>query len=370
MMRFSTVLKNPADWMQGGGDSSVVMTSRVRLARNLSGHAFPGWSQKAERMRSVKTISDAVNSSPLMKDAFSHELSELDQLQKQVLVERHLISREQAARSEGSATVVNRKQTLSVMANEEDHLRIQAIRPGLSLHEAFALGEQMDQHLEQHLAFAYDSEWGYLTACPTNLGTGMRASAMLHLPGLVLSEQIGPVLKGIDKLGMAVRGLYGEGTESLANLYQISNQSTLGESEEEILDRLTTVIKDIERYEIQARETLMQKQPIRVRDQVGRAIGTLAYAHIISSKEALSCLSMVRLGADIGIADAEASSACDLLFMETQPAHLQWRAGNKLSPESRDMLRAKLIGEHLQSVFAPTIKLADPASGDDLHSND
>lgn len=359
MMRFKTLLKHPADWMTGhDAETSVVLTSRVRLARNLADSPYPGWARKGQRRKVMSTIRDHVNELTPMKNGFSHELSDLDSLQKQVLVERHLISREQAARNEGSATVVNRKQSLSLMINEEDHLRIQAILPSLNLEEAYRLAHEIDQGLEGKLAFAFDSKWGYLTACPTNLGTGMRASAMLHLPALVLSDQIGQVLKGIGKLGLAVRGLYGEGTESLGNLYQISNQSTLGESEEEILHRLTKVIKDVSRYETQARLKLFKEDPLMLRDRIGRATGILTYARIISSKEALNHLSMLRLGADLEILPSSLLESCDRLFMETQPAHLQWTAGKKLEPDARDAMRAQMIRDQLHSDLPPAIDIS------------
>jgi len=358
MMRFTTLLRHPADWMTGHrAKTSVVLTSRVRLARNLAKAPFPGWARKKERQAVRCSLQGKLEAIPGMKDGFSHELCDLEPLQKQVLVERHLISREQAARSEGCGSVVNRKQTLSLMINEEDHLRIQAIRPSLQLKEAFKLAHTIDQSLEKVVDFAIDPTLGYLTACPTNLGTGMRASSMLHLPGLVLSDQIGQVLKGINKLGLAVRGLYGEGTESLGNLYQISNQSTLGESEEEILDRLTKVIGDVALYELQARKRLMIEDPVMVRDRIGRAAGNLSYAHIITSKEALNHLSMLRLGADLQLLPADLVETCDRLFMETQPAHLQWRAGRKLEPEARDILRAQMIREQLQSSLPPAIDI-------------
>ncbi|MDA7888073.1 protein arginine kinase [Akkermansiaceae bacterium] len=356
MMRFNTLLKHPADWMTGHkGETSVVITSRVRLARNLRDAPFPGWARKGQRRELMQTLQGRLEALPEMKSGFSHELSDLDSLQKQVLVERHLISREQAARNEGSAAVVNRKQSLSLMVNEEDHLRIQAIRPSLQLKEAYQLAHKVDQELEQEVPYAFHPKWGYLTACPTNLGTGMRASSMLHLPGLVLSDQIGQVLKGIGKLGLAVRGLYGEGTESLGNLYQISNQSTLGESEEDILARLTKVIGDVARYEEQARKKLLKEDPLMVKDHIGRAAGILTYARIIASKEALTHLSMLRLGADLGIMPAELLGTCDRLFMETQPAHLQWDAGRKLEPDARDMMRAQMIRDQLRSALPPAI---------------
>ncbi len=359
MMRFTTLLKHPADWMTGDdGGASVVLTSRVRLARNLANAPFPGWARKAQRREVMQELRDHLNELPPMKDGFSHELSDLTSLQKQVLVERHLISREQAARNEGSASVVNRKQSLSLMVNEEDHLRIQAIRPSLQLKEAYELAQKVDQTLEDKVTYAFHGKWGYLTACPTNLGTGMRASSMLHLPGLVLSDQIGQVLKGIGKMGLAVRGLYGEGTESLGNLYQISNQSTLGESEEAILERLTKVIGDVARYETQARAKLLKEDEVMVQDRIGRAAGTLTYARIISSKEALNHLSMLRLGADLGIMPGSLIGICDRLFMETQPAHLQWDAGKKLSPDTRDIMRAEMIRDQLHSALPPAIDIS------------
>lgn len=358
MMRFATLLKHPADWMTGhSAETSVVLTSRVRLARNLSGEPFPGWSRKSRRKKVMKEFREHLEELPVMKDGFSHELSELDSLQKQVLVERHLISREQAARNEGSASLVNRKQTISLMVNEEDHLRIQAIRPSLQLEETFELARSVDQPLEDKLAYAFHPHWGYLTACPTNLGTGMRASAMLHLPGLVLSEQINQVLKGVGKLGLAVRGIYGEGTESLANLYQISNQSTLGESESDILTRLDRVISDIARYEQQAREKVLQEETVMLEDRVGRAAGTLTNARIISSKEALNHLSMLRLGADLEIVSENLREVCDRLVMETQPAHLQWQEGKKVQPAERDVMRAQMIRDQLQSGLPTAIDI-------------
>jgi protein arginine kinase len=362
MMRFSTLLKHPADWMTGEADGNgVVLTSRVRLARNLRREPFPGWATKERRVQVLKRVKPEVEALPEMKDGFSQELDGLSSLQKQVLVERHLISREQAARGEGSAAVVNRKQALSLMINEEDHLRMQAIRPGLALSEAYQLVAEIDEQLENHLDFAFDHELGYLSACPTNLGTGMRASAMLHLPGLVLSDQIGQVLQAVGKLQLAVRGFFGEGTESLGNLFQISNQSTLGESEDTIIQRLERVIDQVATHERTARYKLLEEDPEMVFDRVGRAYGTLRHAHIIASKEALNLLSLLRLGAELTFFPADTVPACDRLLMEIQPAHLQLHAGKKLTPEQRDAIRAEIIRTRLQSLPAPvmSVKQAD-----------
>ena len=364
MMRFSTLLKHPADWMTGAATgTSVVLTSRVRLARNLRREPFPGWSTKERRVAVLDRVKPEVEALSEMKNGFSQELDALTSLQKQVLVERHLISREQAARGEGSAAIFNRKQALCLMINEEDHLRMQSIRPGLALKEAYDLVSLVDSKLEGNLEFAFDHEIGYLSACPTNLGTGMRASAMLHLPGLVLSDQIAQVLQAVGKLQLAVRGFFGEGTESLGNLFQISNQSTLGESEETIIRRLERVIQQVASHERNARQKLLEDDPDMVCDRVGRAYGTLRHAHVIPSKEALNLLSVLRLGAELGFFPSKTGGVCDSLLMEIQPAHLQLHSGEKLNPEQRDAIRAKIIRSRLQSLEPPVMVKAQGSEG-------
>ncbi|MBB5352324.1 protein arginine kinase [Haloferula luteola] len=354
MMRFSTLIKHPADWMTGGNvDNSIVLTSRIRLARNLAHHPFPGWARKEQRQEVMGLLQPAVESLSVMKDCFSKQLSDLDSVHKQVMVERHLISREHAARGEGSAAVIERRQSFAIMINEEDHLRMQAIRPGLDLQQAFSTLSDLDDKLADEVEYAFDGRLGYLTTCPTNLGTGMRASAMLHLPALVLSDQIGQVLQAVNKIGLAVRGIFGEGSESLGHLFQISNQSTLGESEQEILDRLIRVISQVEKNERYAREKLLEEDPDMVRDKVGRAYGMLRHAWLISSKEALEHVSMIRLGVDLGAFPEDTARICDELLMDIQPAHLQLHSGRKLSPEERDVIRGEIVRSRLQSLEAP-----------------
>lgn len=354
MMRFTTLIRHPADWMTGGsGDNCAVITSRIRLARNLRGHLFPGWAKKGDRAKTLEILRPAVEGLPAMKDAFSRELVDLSPVQKQVLVERHLISREHAARGEGSGAVIERRQGFSIMLNEEDHLRMQAIRPGLQMMEAYQALTALDSELETELEYAFDPTLGYLTTCPTNLGTGLRASAMLHLPGLVLSDQIGPVLQAVNKIGLAVRGLYGEGTESLGNLYQISNQSTLGESEETIIGRLERVIRQVADHEQNARDKLMEDDPAMVSDKIGRAYGVLRNCHIVESKEALNLLSLLRLGGTVGFFPESTVTLCDTLLMDIQQAHLQMHAGTKLSAERRDTIRAEIMRSRLQSLDSP-----------------
>ena len=365
-MKFSSVLATAGEWLRGEGPHhQVVISSRVRLARNLRKRPFPGWAKKAERTSILELVRPRVEELPEMQDSFSESLQDLSALDRQVLVERHLISREHAAKGTGSAVVINRRQTLSIMINEEDHLRMQSIRSGLQLKQAFKLVDKIDSALESKLEFAYDRRLGYLTACPTNVGTGMRASAMLHLPGLVLSELINQVIQAVSKIGLAVRGLYGEGTEAMGNLFQISNQTTLGEREDDIINRLSKVIETIIEKEHDARQVLLQKKPNTLSDQIGRAYGVLTYAHAMASKEALNLLSIIKLGVDLGAFPEERRFSIDELFIETQPAHLQKTSEQKLNAEERDHLRAQIIRERLKLFPRPDIsKLArEPGNG-------
>ena len=339
-----------------GPHDRIVMSSRVRLARNLKGAAFPGWAKKPERIKVMEAIRPAVESLPEMKDAFSEAMDNLGALDKQILVERHLISREHAAKGSGSGVVLNREETFCVMINEEDHLRMQALRPGLQLHEAWRAIDRLDSALEKKLDYAFSNELGYLTACPTNLGTGIRVSAMLHLPGLVLAEQINPIIQSVNKLGLAVRGLYGEGTEALGNVFQVSNQMTLGESETTIVERLDKVLSQIIEHEENARQTLLEKKKKIVFNHIGRAYGILANAHSISSKETMNQLSFLRLGIDMGSFPGTERALVDELFLTTQPAHLQKQISDKLSAEERDLIRADMVRERLKNVSRPVTK--------------
>jgi protein arginine kinase len=264
-----------------------------------------------------------------------------------------LISREHAAKGMGSAVVINSAQTLSIMVNEEDHLRMQAITGGFDLPQTFQLIDGIDTMLESQLDFAFDEELGYLTACPTNVGTGMRASAMVHLPGLVLSEQINQVVNSVNKIGLAVRGLYGEGTEAMGNLFQVSNQTTLGEKEDQIIERLNKVIETLIQRENQARTNLLDTRRTMLMDQVGRAYGILNYSYSISSKEALNLLSVLRLGIDLGFFPEQGRTIINQLLLDTQPAHLQHTSQQKLAAEERDHLRADTVREQLKSFPKP-----------------
>src|SRR5256884_3052239 len=367
-MKFSNVMSNAGEWLRGEGPHhQIVISSRVRLVRKLPTRVFPGHEKNAERSAIIEMIKPRVEKLPEMQDSFSGLLQDLSALEKQVLVERHLISREHAAKNAGSAVIMNRRQTLSIMINEEDHLRMQSMRSGLQLKQAFKLLDKIDTALEGELEFAYDQKLGYLTACPTNVGTGMRASAMLHLPGLVLSELINQVVQAVSKIGLAVRGLYGEGTEAMGNLFQISNQTTLGEKEDEIISRLSKVIETIIEKEHDARQTLLQKKPNTLLDQIGRAYGVLTFAHAMPSKEALNLLSVIKLGMDLGAFPEDQRLQIDELFIETQPAHLQKSSQQKLNAEETDHLRAQIIRERLKLFPKPDIsKMARQTGGDSI----
>jgi protein arginine kinase len=355
-MKIDDLLKSPSEWVKAEGpNSKIVMSSRVRLARNIRDHPFPGWAKKAERQKLLEMIQPVVESLPEMADHFGDSMDNISAIHKQVLVERHLISREHAAKNVGSGVVINDRETISVMVNEEDHLRMQVIKSGLQLRVIYKIIDRVDTELEERLDFAFSPKLGYLTACPTNVGTGMRGSAMLHLPGMVLSDQINQVVQAVNKLGLAVRGLYGEGTEALGNVFQISNQTTLGEKETEVIERLNKVIQQIIEHEENARVTLLEKKPKLVYDQIGRGYGILTNAHTISSKEALNLLSLVRMGVDLEIFPGSARPTVDELFILSQPAHVQRAASRKLTAEERDILRAELIRTQLATISKPNL---------------
>ncbi|MCS7048218.1 MAG: protein arginine kinase [Verrucomicrobiae bacterium] len=355
-MTLDQLLERPTEWIASEGPhGKIVLSSRVRLARNLRGHPFPEWANRTRRQKVLDIVMPAVAELPAMKEHFAATMDSLSALDKQLLVERHLISRVLSARNHGSGVVINKEETISVMINEEDHLRMQAVRAGLQLQKVFRMIDKVDSELEEQLDYAFSPRFGYLTACPTNVGTGMRASAMLHLPGLVLSNQMGQVIQAVNKLGMAVRGLHGEGTEAQGNLFQISNQVTLGEKESELLERLDKVVLQIVEHEENARLTLLEKEPNRVYDQIGRAYGVLRYAHHLDSKEALNLLSLLRMGVDLELIPASGRAMVDELMMLSQPAHVKRAAGRNLGARERDVWRAELIRGRLRELAAPAL---------------
>lgn len=339
-----------SDWMKAPGpDSDIVISSRIRIARNLQSYPFPMLATNQQSREVLEQVSQLLHSEELhtISDFTMLELAELSELEKKVLVEKHLISPALASESRNGAVLLSGNESVSIMVNEEDHLRIQCLCPGFQIKEAWDLANQIDDVLEVHLDYAFDEKRGFLTSCPTNVGTGIRASVMIHLPALVLTQQINRILSAITQVGLAVRGLYGEGSEALGNLFQISNQITLGQSEEEIIDNLYSVVRQIIEHERAARQKLMYETKAKLLDRVSRSFGILSYAAIMDSKEAAQRLSDVRLGIDLDFIKNVSSQVLNELMVMTQPGFLQQTAGEKLTPEERDIRRAQLIRERL-----------------------
>ena len=288
-------------WMEGTGpEIDTVISSRVRVARNIEGLPFP-YLASAEQTRAVQeNVTGAAAQQEAFKDFSRQDMEELQPLEKQILVEKHLISPFLSRESDHGAVLLRHDEAVSIMINEEDHLRIQAIFPGLQLEEAWAEADRYDDLLETGINYAFDEHCGYLTACPTNFGTGLRASVMLHLPALIMTKQINRLLSALSQVGLAVRGLYGEGTEIIGNLVQVSNQITLGQTEEEILRNLGSISRQIIEHEQNARQALLNDSRSRIADRSWRALGLLKYAQMITSQEAMQLISDVRLGFDLG----------------------------------------------------------------------
>ncbi|RKY39539.1 MAG: protein arginine kinase [Candidatus Omnitrophota bacterium] len=348
-MNLNSLLAQTSEWLKGTGpDSHIVISSRIRLARNLSNFSFPHWADKKERKEVLSLVKDALFKIKYLKNGLFLEMDGLSALDKQFLLERHLVSREQTKGRDCKAVVISEREVISIMLNEEDHLRIQVFQSGFNLSDAWRLINELDKQLEQRLNYAFSPQWGYLTACPTNVGTGMRASLMLHLPALVMSKQIKDVLQTISKLGIVARGLYGEGTEASGNFFQFSNQRTLGRNEEDIIDNLERVVRQIVNYEQERRKSLLKQSREILYNQIWRAYGILKNSYFISSGETMSLLSMVRLGTDLNILRDVQLRKINELFLLTQPAHLQKIEGKKLNAYERDVKRAELIRERLR----------------------
>ena len=348
-MELNDLLGQNSEWLRGTGpNSDIVISSRIRLARNLDKIPFSHWAKKNHLEKVLSKTKETISMNSHMKNGIFLELDNLSNVDKQFLIERHLISPEHAMKSNHRAVFISDKEVISIMINEEDHLRIQVMQSGFNLMEAWSLINSFDSELEEVLSYAFSANWGYLTACPTNTGTGMRASVMVHLPSLVLTKQINKVLQAITKLSLMARGFYGEGTEASGNLFQISNQVTLGHREEEIIDNIERIIKQVIEHEQNARRALLLQNKEETEDRVWRALGTLKNAHIITSNETLELLSIVRLGIDIGIINQLDRKMINELFILTQPAHLQKIENKTLSASQRDIKRAVIIRNKLK----------------------
>ena len=347
----SHLIRKPVSWLAPASpEEDIVISSRLRLARNLANMPFPATGDKLCLQNACGLCLEALNRTEAIAEPMDLDYSTLDSLEKQLLLERRLISKEFLKNSTESALVAEKDESVSIMINEEDHLRIQAFAPGLHLPELWDKVNQIDDSLSVELKFAFDKKFGYLTSSPSNIGTGMCASVMMHLPAMTLSGKMSSVIQGISKLGMSVRGFYGKSTFYTGNLYQISNQSSLGESEEQIIFRLNALVRQIIRHEKEARALLLSQRRDYILDHVGRAYGMLRYCYQISSKEALDSLSALRLGVDLGMFSSVDINAVNQLFLMVQPAHLIFHAGKDLEKDGRNSERAAIIRETLKEL--------------------
>ncbi len=347
------LIERRVQWLTDAtGDANIVSSTRVRLARNIVGFPFPGRADESQRRQILARVTDAILTTVEMRGCIAVEMTALSELDRLFLLERHLISRELCNDAPGAAAFIASTETTSIMVNEEDHLRLQIIVPGLQVRRAWEAADCVDNCLGRRLEYAYSDELGFLTSCPSNIGTGIRASAMVHLPALALSEQMDAVNNGMRQVGFTIRGLYGEGTESLGNLFQISNQSTLGENENYIIVKLERLIKRIIEHEKNARQCLLERHPTKLLDYVSRAYGALRHAYILDTKEAINSLSALRLGIDIGTLTSVDVPMINELLVTIQAAHLQKRAGRMLNGSDRDSMRAELVRKRLRGTNA------------------
>ncbi len=342
------MMSEAAGWLDASGpESDVVLSTRVRLARNLSGETFPCCSSDEEAERVRERVLSAVSKCNYLTNALVLLMEDVDAVTRRVLVERHLISAAFAEDGAGRAAVAGERELISAMVNEEDHLRLQCIRSGLAPVDAWRLVERIDSELERNLHYAFSSDWGYLTACPTNVGTGIRVSVLTHLAGLSRTGRIAQVLKSISKLGLSVRGFYGEGSAAQGGFFQVSNQTTLGQSEEDIANTVERVAGQLVNLEHEARGELTRTDEHRLEDEIWRARGILANARMITSSEVMDLASSLRLGVALGIIDAPDMAALNRLLVVTQPGHLGRTRGETPSARERDVARADLVRRSL-----------------------
>lgn len=343
-MNIEDLVYNAASWLSGEGDADgMVVSCRARLARNLAAWPFAPKTTLEDQERIIEQVLSASQKCRQMRDASFFQMNALPANQRQLLVERHLIS-PALAKSKGQRGVLfNADESLSVMINEEDHLRLQAILPGLQTHAAWQRVDALDDALRSELEWAQSEHWGFLTACPTNTGTGLRLSVLIHLPALVLTEDMERVMRGLTRMTFAVRGFYGEGTNAVGNLFQISNQVTMGVPEGEIVEKLSAVTQQIMGHEREAQAALLADASAQVEDKVWRAYGILRHARVLSGQEFMNLLSAVRLGCSLGMIDGLPLGFINQLMIITQPSHLQAESRTALSPADRDVRRAELV---------------------------
>jgi protein arginine kinase len=340
-----------AVWLDGTGpESGIVLSSRVRLARNLSDVPFTNRSSGEEQQKVLEQFRQATREAGILRRGALLQIDHLSVLDRAFLQERHLISPTMMKMDLNSGLYLDEREMVSVMVNEEDHLRLQVMQSGLRIQSTWEIIDRIDDQLSDHIKFAFSEQYGYLTACPTNVGTGMRASVLIHLPALVLTKDIDQVIKGISQVGLAVRGFYGEGTDVLGNLFQVSNQATLGRTEADIVDNVQRFTNQIIDFERQARQTLFSEARHQIEDKIWRAYGLLQNARLLSSQELMSLLSAVRLGVSMEIITTVSLATLNSLMILMQPAHLQKLFRREMDADERDIRRAELVREKMRTL--------------------
>ncbi|MEQ9454863.1 MAG: protein arginine kinase [Phycisphaeraceae bacterium] len=351
-MSLSQIPEHAGEWLRGNGPhGEVVISSRIRYARNLAGFPFVHRANRRQQIEVMHLIKDEVQAQRLADNIIWVDMAASPSLDRQLLVERHLVSRDLAAEKNDwpRGVVIAPDETFAAMINEEDHLRLQVLRSGMQLSEAFQQIERLDNALEAGLEYAYSKRFGYLSACPTNVGTGLRVSVMLHLPALKLTGEIEKVRRAARDTHLAVRGLFGEGSEALGDFYQVSNQSTLGKTEQEIVsDFEHTIVPQVIAYEQQARQALLKQRPAQLDDKIYRAWALLTHARVMGTEEVLSLLSHLRLGVNLGRLTSVDLRTINELLLLTQPAHLQRLVGRTMDPAERKIARADLVRQRLK----------------------
>lgn len=347
-MELNDLTQTTGEWLKGDGpESDIVISSRIRLARNLADYPFINRTTPQDRQNIGKALHDRIFEVISQNDIMYYDMEGLEKVDRQFLVERHLVSREHAEGHAGRAVVIDTHEKFSLMINEEDHLRMQVMQSGLNLQSVWEQINRIDDMIEEKITYAYHDRLGYLTACPTNVGTGLRVSVMLHLPALVITRQIEKVFRSLQKISLAVRGLYGEGSQAMGDFYQISNQITLGRSETDLVQQVGDIVPVIIDYERQAREFLIKESHENLHDRVSRAYGILRTAQTISSEETMHLLSSVRMGVNLGLIRDVSIPAVNELFLRTQPAHLQKLTGGELDSTDRNIERARYLRGYL-----------------------
>lgn len=348
-MMFEEMAKTPSAWLSGEGEEAlVVLSTRVRLARNVAGCSYPGSADAETKNRIINYFDTTLARSKMLSNGLYLKAADLSELDRNFLVERHLISPGFLNGETPKALFIDANERLSVMVNEEDHFRLQALAPGLDPTGAYRLVNKYDSEIGRHLEYDYDPDFGFMTACPTNAGTGMRASVLIHLPGLVLTREIEKVVSHITRSGLVVRGFYGEGSDVLGNLFQVSNQNTLGITEPEILEQIRRITIEIIEQEALARKRLMDDASDMIEDKIWRAYGILLHARVLTSEEVMNLLSAVRLGHAMKIITFLDIALINEILLLSQPAHLQKYFGNEMDSGRRDFVRAQMVRDKLR----------------------